>query len=143
MAGEPVRRKRKKGRNPFGFLALALCLVIALSIAVRWSGLRRRYRGDALQIQIEVLNGTGKSGLAMKTAVELRKAGIDVLIVGDAEHFHFEKSIIVDRRGNEDIVSRLSRLTGCRNVVEQRQERPLVDATFVIGSDMCDLSVHD
>jgi hypothetical protein len=137
------KRKQKKGRIPAGFWAFALCLVIALSIAVRWFGLGRRSRGDAPQIQIEVLNGTGESGLAMRTAVEFRRAGVDVLIVGDAEHFHFERSIIVDRRGDRDIVSRLSRLTGCRNVVEQRQERPLVDATFVIGSDMSYLSVHD
>jgi len=117
--------------------------VIALSIAVRWSGLRRRFESDAPQIQIEVLNGTGESGVAMKTALEFRKAGIDVLIVGDAEHFHFERSIIVDRRGDRGIASRLSRLTGCRTVVEQKQERPLVDATFVIGRDMSDLSISD
>ncbi len=132
-----------KDRIPAGLWAFALCLVITLSIAVRWSGLKRRSRSDLPTIQIEVLNGTGESGLAMRTAVELRKAGVDVLIVGDAEHFHFERSIIVDRRGDRDIVSRLSMLTGCRNVIEQKQERPLVDATFVIGGDMSDLSVHE
>ncbi len=137
-----MRKKRRK-RIKTGYWALALCIVIAFSVAVRWSGIGRNERGEAPQIQIEVLNGTGISGLAMKTAVELRKLGVDVLIVGDAEHFHFERSVIVDRRGNKDIVSRLSRLTGCGNVVEQRQERPLVDATFVIGSDVSELSVHD
>jgi hypothetical protein len=136
-----VRRKRKKVGIPAGFWALTLCLVIALSIAVRWSGLRHRFEGDAPQIQLEVLNGTGESGVAMRTAVAFRKAGIDVLIVGDAEHFHFERSIIVDRRGDRGVASRLSRLTGCRIVVEQKQERPLVDATFVIGRDMSDLSI--
>lgn len=138
-----MRRKRKKGGIPAGFWALALCLVIALSIAVRWSGLRHRFEGDAPQIQLEVLNGTGESGVAMRTAMEFRKAGIDVLIVGDAEHFHFERSIIVDRRGERGIALRLSRLTGCRTVVEQKQERPFVDATFVIGRDLCDLSIGD
>jgi len=138
-----VRRKRKNGGIPAGFWALALCLVIMFSVAVRWSGLRHRFEGDSPQIQLEVLNGTGESGVAMRTAVELRKAGIDVLIVGDAEHFHFERSIIVDRRGDREIVSRLSRLTGCGTVVEQKQERPLVDATFVIGRDISDLSISD
>lgn len=128
---------------PAGFWALILCLVIVFSIAVRWSGLRRRFEGDTPQIQLEVLNGTGESGVAMRMAVKLRKAGIDVLIVGDAEHFHFERSIIVDRRGDGEAVSRLSRLTGCRRVVEQKQERPLVDATFIIGRDMGDVSIGD
>lgn len=138
-----MRKKRKKGGIPAGFWVLALCLVIIFSIAVRWSGLRHQFEGDVPQIQLEVLNGTGQSGVAMRMAVELRNAGIDVLLVGDAEHFHFERSIIVDRRGDREIVSRLSRLTGCRTVVEQKQERPLVDATFVVGRDMSDLSISD
>ncbi len=138
-----ARKKKGRGGIPAGFWVAIVCLAIALSVAVRWSGIRHRLGSEAPQIQVEVLNGTGESGLAMRTAVELRKAGIDVLIVGDAEHFHFEKSIIVDRKGNREIVSRLSRLTGCRRVVEQRQERPLVDATFVVGRDMSDFSVSD
>ena len=111
-----MRKKRKKGGIPAGFWVLALCLVIIFSIAVRWSGLRHQFEGDVPQIQLEVLNGTGQSGVAMRMAVELRNAGI---------------------------VSRLSRLTGCRTVVEQKQERPLVDATFVVGRDMSDLSISD
>lgn len=138
-----ARRKRKKWRIPAGFWIIALCLAFALSVAVRWSGLRSRFSVEAPEIQLEVLNGTGESGLAMRTAGELRRAGIDVLIVKDAEHFHFERSIIIDRKGDKEIVSRLSRLTGCGIVVEQIQERPLVDATFVIGRDFSELSVGD
>ena len=120
-----------------------ICLLVAFSIVVRWSGLRERFVNEPLEIQLEVLNGTGEQGVAMRMAMELRKAGIDVLIVGDAEHFRFERSIIVDRRGDEEIVSRLSRLTGCGRVVEQRQERPLVDATLIVGRDMKDLYFGD
>jgi hypothetical protein len=136
-------RKKKKDGIPVWFWTLILCLVIAFSIAVRWSGLRRRFEGDPPEIQLEVLNGTGESGAAMRTAVRLRKAGIDVLIVGDAEHFHFERSIIIDRKGDHEIASRLSRLTGCSRIIEQKQSRPLVDATFVIGRDLKDLSIGD
>ncbi|HER43565.1 MAG TPA: LytR family transcriptional regulator [Candidatus Eisenbacteria bacterium] len=133
--------KRRRAGIPARFWAGVACLAVALSVAVRWSGIGDRLRGEAPPMQVEVLNGTGESGLAMRTAVELRKAGIDVLIVKDAEHFHFERSIIVDRRGDRDLVSRLSGLTGCRRVVEQKQERPLVDVTFVIGRDMSDFSI--
>lgn len=136
-------RKKKKRGIPAWFWALILFLVIALSILVRWSGFRRRFEGDPPEIQLEVLNGTGESGVAMGTAVRFRKAGIDVLIVGDAEHFHFERSIIIDRKGDREIVSRLSRLTGCERIIEQKQARPLVDATFVIGRDLKELSIGD
>ena len=136
------KRKRRPG-IPNGLWITAVTLAVALSVGVRWSGLRNRFESEPSEIQIEVLNGNGVSGVAMKVAVELRKEGIDVLIVDDAEHFHFERSIIVDRKGDREILSRLSRLTGCRRIVEQKQIRPLVDATLIIGRDMNDLSLVD
>jgi len=71
----------------------------------------------------------------MKTAMQLRRAGVDVLVVGDAERFDFDESILVDRKGNAELMARLSRITGCRNIIVQRQEQPLVDATLIVGRD--------
>ncbi len=88
-----------------------------------------------VQFQLEVLNGTGETGLAMKTAMELRKMGIDVLIVGDAEQYDFKESLLIDRKGNPGLMKSLVRLLGCRRVLKQVQERPLVDATLIIGED--------
>jgi hypothetical protein len=96
--------------------------------------------GD-VHLQIEVLNGTGESGLAMQTAAGLRRMGIDVLIVGDANSFDFEQSLLIDRKGNSEPVRRLSRLIGCRHVLQQVQEHPLVDATLIVGEDSGDLKI--
>ena len=115
---------------------IAIFAVIILSIAVRWWDFRDGIPVKESPYQIEVLNGSGEAGIAMRTAMELRKAGVDVLVVGDAEHYDFEESILVDRAGNPELMSRLARLTGCRRIIEQRQSRPLVDATFIIGRDM-------
>jgi len=93
------------------------------------------------QCQIEVLNGTGKPGLAMETAVVLRRMGIDVLIVGDAEHYGYKQSLLIDRKGNPGLLKKLSHLTGCRRILTQIQERPLIDATLIIGDDIEELGI--
>ena len=58
-----------------------------------------------------------------------------MLIVGDAERYDFDESVLVDRKGNPDLMRRLSRLLGCRRVLKQVQQKPLVDATLIIGKD--------
>ncbi|MCK4350409.1 MAG: LytR C-terminal domain-containing protein [Candidatus Krumholzibacteria bacterium] len=140
MARKKKRRKKMPGA---GFWLFLLCIISALSLGVRWFGLVERFPEEKKDFQMEVLNGTGRTGLAMKTAMELRKAGVDVLVVGDAEHYRFDESILVDRRGDPEMMKRLSRLTGCRRVILQVQREPLVDVTFVLGRDMIDLEIVD
>lgn len=126
-----------------GSWLLVLCVLSALSIGVRWSGVGNRFSKEEMDFQMEVLNGTGRTGLAMEAAMELRRAGIDVLIVGDAEHYRFEESILIDRGGNPPLMKKLSRLLGCRKVILQTQRDPLVDATLVLGRDMIDFEIAD
>jgi hypothetical protein len=137
------RRKRKKRASPKAIWLTAAFTVIIFSIVVRWWDFREGIPIQESTFQIEVLNGSGEAGIAMRTAMELRKAGIDVLVIGDAEHYNFEESILVDRTGNPELMTRLARLTGCRKIVEQRQGRPLVDATFIVGRDMIGVKIGD
>ena len=131
-----ARKKRRTGRARITtIIAASIIAIIAFSLVVRWSGIRADYALDGELFQIEVLNGTGETGLAMETAMKLRKMGIDVLIVGDAERYDFDESVLVDRKGNPDLMRRLSRLLGCRRVLKQVQQKPLVDATLIIGKD--------
>lgn len=140
MAGKKKRNKKMPGA---GFWLFLLCLVSALSVGARWLGLTERFPVETREFQMEVLNGTGRTGLAMQAAIELRKAGVDVLIVGDAEHYRFDESILVDRRGDPELMKKLSRLTGCRRVILQAQREPMVDVTFVLGRDLIDFEIVD
>ena len=129
-------KRKKKGRPLGGVLAVsALVVIMAFSLAVRWWGRLRNVDRKEYRFRLEVLNGTGESGVAMETAMELRKRGIDVLIVGDADRYDFEESLLIDRRGNDKLMARLSRILGCRRIIQQIQKHPLVDATFIIGKD--------
>ena len=139
-----ARKKRRKKKVPgTGFWLFLLCIISVISVGVRWSGLVERFPEERKDFHMEVLNGTGQTGLAMKAAMQLRKAGVDVLVVGDAEHCRFSESILVDRRGDPKLMKRLSRLMGCRRVILQVQREPLVDVTFILGDDMIDFKIVD
>lgn len=130
MAGRRKRRPRAI------VVAALLATLIGFSLAVRWLGLGARFaRGPEPAFQIEVLNGTRKTGIAMDVAKELRLRGIDVLIVDNAERLDFRESVLVDRKGNPRLMRRLSKTLECRTVLEQIGPAPLVDATFVVGYD--------
>jgi hypothetical protein len=138
-----VKRAKRRGviPNRSGVIAVSVLGLIAFSLIVRWAAVEYRSGVDGENVRLEVLNGTGESGLAMKTAMQLREMGIDVLIVGDAERYDFTESVLVDRRGNADLMKRLARLIGCRRVLQQVQPDPLVDATLIIGKDANRLSL--
>lgn len=135
------KKRRKKGSHALGWVTAAVASVIVFSLVVRWAGHGSNAWIGRESFQIEVLNGTGEKGLAMKTAMALREMGIDVLIIGDAERYDFTESILVDRKGNPALMKKLARLLGCRRVLKQVQQSPLVDATLIIGRDKDELNI--
>jgi hypothetical protein len=127
--------RRKRRPRAIVFVAL-LAGLIGFSLAVRWLGLGARFaRDEGPAFQIEVLNGTRETGIAMDVAKELRRRGIDVLIVDNAERLDFGESVLVDRKGNPRLMRKLAKMLGCRLIVEQIDPSPLVDATYIVGRD--------
>lgn len=128
--------KRKRNSRTIVIVAAVFALV-AFSLAVRWLGIGRSFQrgGTDEPFQIEVLNGTREAGIAMEEAKELRRQGVDVLVVDNAERFDFEESVLVDRKGNPRLMRKLAKMLGCREVLEQISPAPLVDATYIIGAD--------
>lgn len=124
----------RRGQRAVWALAL-VAVAAALSLAVRWFGMRPRGGGEEPSFQIEVLNGTHASGIAMEVAKDLRRRGVDVLVVDNAERLDFRESILVDRTGDERLARRIARIVGCREIVTQVRERPLVEATYIVGAD--------
>jgi hypothetical protein len=127
----------RRKRRPRAIILVALIVgLIGFSLAVRWFGLGARFaRDEEPAFQIEVLNGTRETGIAMDVAKELRRRGIDVLIVDNAERLDFGESVLVDRKGNPRLMRRLAKTLGCRMVLEQTHPAPLVDATYIVGYD--------
>lgn len=127
--------RRSRGSRAVVAVFLCCAAVAGASLAVRWLGIGKGARTGETPFQIEVLNGTGEPRVAMEVATELRRGGIDVLIVDNAERRDFRESILVDRRGNRRLMGRLSKQLHCREVLEQTREHSLVDATYIVGAD--------
>lgn len=140
MAGK--KRSRKKKQPPVAAIVISsIFIVMVFSLVVRWAGIGRGFTRCEEPFSMEVLNGTGEQGVAGKMTKALRSAGINVLIEGNADNFNFRESLLVDRRGNPRLMKELSRKLGCRRVLRQVQEKPLVDVTFVIGWDRAELKI--
>jgi hypothetical protein len=129
----PVNRRRSS-RGP-AVVVLAAVAVVLFSLGVRWLGAREDLPLEQGTIQLEVLNGTSEPRVGMAVATELRRRGIDVISVDNADRGDFRESILVDRRGDPRLMKTLARMLRCRLVVEQTRDHPYVDATYVIGAD--------
>ena len=130
-----AKKKKKRGISPAVVMIIVALLLMAFSIAVRWSGIGRNLSVPEDPFQIEVLNGTGEPGVAREVTMTLRRMGIDVLIEGNARNFDYRESVLVDRKGNPELMKKLSRRLGVTMIVTQIQERPRVDATLIVGWD--------
>ena len=130
-----AKKKKKRSIHLAAVIVIVALLLMAFSVAVRWSGIGRNLSVPDDPFQIEVLNGTGEPGVARTVTMKLRRMGIDVLIEGNAERFDYRESVLVDRKGNPDLMKKLSRRLGVSRVITQIQEKPMVDATLVIGWD--------
>ena len=130
-----AKKKKKRTIAPAAVIIIVALLLMGFSIAVRWSGIGKNLTVPEDSFQIEVLNGTGEPGVAREVTMKLRSMGIDVLIEGNAQRFDYRETVLVDRKGNPELMKKLSRRLGVSRVITQIQERPRVDATLVVGWD--------
>jgi hypothetical protein len=130
-----AKKKKKRSIAPAEVIIVLALILMAFSIAVRWSGIGRKLAVPEEPFQIEVLNGTGEPGVAREVTMRLRRMGIDVLIEGNAQRFDYRETILVDRKGNPELMKKLSRRLGVSRVITQIQERPRIDATLIVGWD--------
>ena len=68
---------------------------------------------------VEVLNGTESNGLAGRTAELLRGFGYDVISTGNADRNNYEKTVIYDRSGFEEVARTFAGIIRCRNVLSE------------------------
>lgn len=130
-------RRRKKGVG-FGqklVVALSFAVLVLCAASATWSFfVRQGGGGEGRPFIIEVLNGTGRAGLADEAKKGLLHLGIDVIEVGNAEHFNYGESVLIARKRGAD-VEKLGVKIGCRNVVVQIDEDAIEDATLILGAD--------
>ena len=88
-------------------------------------------------IQVEVLNGCGKSGIADKFTELLRKNNFDVVNTGNYKSYDVNYSILIDRTGNLQNALKLADLLNIdhKNVIQQINKNYFLDVTLIVGKD--------
>ncbi len=89
------------------------------------------------RVTVEVLNASGRPGLAKTGTRILRRAGIDVLTFGNAPDSigTLDSTRIVVRRGSSAVGERLRNALGVGRVVVELDGRRLLDASVLLGAD--------
>jgi hypothetical protein len=83
--------------------------------------------------KVEVLNGSGKSGLAKLATEQLRDAGFDVVQFGNGKFT--QKSYVLDRVGKISLASTVAQSIGITDTRTSIDTTRYVDATVVLGKD--------
>jgi len=121
-------------------LAAAILGVGIIALVVHHSP---RGRGPALafavppsrdRIVVEVLNGTTRPGLARVGTRWLRREGIDVVFLGNAEEAA-ESTLVISRRGPPALAERVAHGLGVGKVVTAADTLRRVDVTVILGAD--------
>jgi LytR cell envelope-related transcriptional attenuator len=120
-----------------GGLLLTTILFVLLARSLR----RDRVEGHAFDIPtgdnriiVEVLNGSGRNGLARLGARRLRRHGIDVVLFGNAISLVDSTQVIL-RRGDRIRAGRVKDALGVGRIRETPDSLPLVDVTVILGPD--------
>lgn len=93
--------------------------------------------GEGVVISLELLNGTGETGLARRTQELFESHGFDVRAIGNAETSDVENTLVISRGTERMYAERTAEVIRAERVLSQERsgEGPLVDVTVIIGKD--------
>jgi hypothetical protein len=131
-----VARKAKGGSPALDAALVALLVVIvalALSVALRVGPVGAGRPGQP--IRIELLNGSGRVGLAGELASFLRDGGFDVLEVSNADRTDYRTTIVVARTERPGPSKIVAEYLGTTHVIQQIGSQEMIDVTVIVGRD--------
>jgi hypothetical protein len=112
------------------FVLIAFCAVsVALRVGPQATGRPKQ------PIRIELLNGSGRAGLAGELASYLRDGGFDVLEVSNADRSDYRTTLVVNRTGAPEPAKVVAEYLGTRHVIQQQSSQEMIDVTVIVGRD--------
>ncbi len=88
------------------------------------------------QPKVKILNGTDIAGLARKIRYKFVTQGFNVVEFGTAPYPMFEKTVIINRRGEIASVRKVSELLGVNNIYHIIDSSQLTNVLVIIGRDL-------
>ena len=99
---------------------------------------------DELTISIEVLNGSGVSGMAGRTSQIFESFGFDVVRIANADRSDYENTLVIARMGDLSTARKVANVIQCDRVSAMQQDfsvagtaglGEVIDVTVLIGKD--------
>ena len=98
-----------------------------------------------MDVEIEILNGCGEPGLAAQFSQLLRNKRVDVVRSENADHFEYEKTMLIQRNENVDGMKYVAAvldfdINNPEKVMMSVDPNGDVDLTLIIGKDYLSIS---
>jgi hypothetical protein len=87
------------------------------------------------RVRVQVLNASGRAGLAREATRMLRDRGFDVVEFGNGKGFPPDSSIVLDRAGKVETARQVADAVGIRRVSARPDSNLYLDVTVVLGRD--------
>ncbi|MBR7063867.1 MAG: LCP family protein [Treponema sp.] len=89
---------------------------------------------------IDIQNGTGVQGLARNTGILFQGTGYEILRTVNADRDDYEKTVIINNIGNEEVAKVLGKFIRCENIVTpeaetENQQNVNADFIIILGKD--------
>jgi hypothetical protein len=125
-------------------LFLVYALVAQISNILRKEEISEQKLILPSQVQIEVLNGCGVTGVADRFTEYLRAKGFDVVNKGNYSSFDIDNTLVIDRSNNPDKSSMVANALGLesKRIVRQFNNQYFLDVTLIIGKDYNTLLIN-
>ncbi|HEX8358502.1 MAG TPA: LytR C-terminal domain-containing protein [Longimicrobium sp.] len=87
------------------------------------------------RVRVQVLNASGRPGLAREATRKLRDRGFDVVEFGNGKGFPPDSSVVLDRSGKVDMARQVADAVGIRRIAARPDSNLYLDVTVVLGRD--------
>ena len=85
--------------------------------------------------RVEVLNASGRSGMARAVTQRLRTAGFDVVFFGNAPEGAGDSTVVISRVADDAVARAVASHLGITRVTTQMDSALFLEATVVLGRD--------
>lgn len=125
-------------------LFLGYALIVQISNTFRKEDVSEQKIFLPSQVQIEVLNGCGVSGVADRFTEFLRAKGFDVVNKGNYSSFDVDNTLVIDRSNNPDKSKMVADAIGLekKRIVKQFNNQYFLDISLIIGKDYNTLLIN-
>lgn len=89
-------------------------------------------------MKVEVLNGNAMSGIAHKIAKDLELQGFEIVNIGNADNFDYEKTKIIVYSKEVNLDNEFKKLFKDFEIIKEYQDQTNLDLVIILGKDMAD-----